>query len=172
MSSIELNLPNGVKYDQPLGLFIDNEYVSATGDEFEVIDPCRDIAILRVQGASPEDVDKAVVAARKAFDDGPWADFTPKERSTMLFKLAAILDRERTLLAAIDAYDLGKPYEAVLAGDLDETVNVFEYYAGWADKIDGKSIETSADKLCYTIQEPLGVCAQIIPWNFPIMVSS
>ncbi|KAI5366597.1 Putative aldehyde dehydrogenase domain, aldehyde/histidinol dehydrogenase [Septoria linicola] len=163
MSSTQIRLPNGTSYEQPIGLFINNEYVKGSGDEFEVVDPACDQSILSVRGASLEDVDLAVDAARVAFDDGPWSDFTPKERSKILFRLASILSRERQLLAAIDAYDLGKPYEAALAGDLDETVNVFEYYAGWADKIDGKQIETSADKLCYTTQEPLGVCAQIIP---------
>ncbi|KAF2215694.1 hypothetical protein CERZMDRAFT_94093 [Cercospora zeae-maydis SCOH1-5] len=170
MSSITINLPNGSSYEQPVGLFINNEFVQGTGDEFEVVDPVCDKSILSVRGASPRDVDVAVEAARAAFDNGPWSDFTPKERSTILFKLASILDREREMLAAIDAYDVGKPYEAALTGDLDETVNVFEYYAGWADKIDGKQIDTSPEKLCYTIQEPLGVCAQIIPWNYPCMM--
>lgn len=147
MSSLSITLPNGQHYEQPTGLFIANEFVEGTGDKFDVLDPSLDKPILTLTGASPDDVNKAVEAARDAFENGPWADFTPKERSTILFKLAGILDRERKLLAAIDAYDLGKPYEAALAGDLDETVNVFEYYAGWADKIDGKSIDTSPDKL-------------------------
>jgi aldehyde dehydrogenase (NAD(P)+) len=170
MSSLSITLPNGQQYEQPLGLFINNEFVEGSGEKFDVLDPALDKKILSITGGSIQDVDKAVAAARDAFENGPWADFTPKERSTILFKLAGILDRERKLLAAIDAYDLGKPYEAALAGDLDETVNVFGYYAGWADKIDGKTIDTSPDKLAYTVQEPLGVCGQIIPWNFPIMM--
>ncbi|EME41560.1 hypothetical protein DOTSEDRAFT_156494 [Dothistroma septosporum NZE10] len=170
MSKISIRLPNGREYEQPVGLFVNNAYVEGSGERFEVVDPSTDKPSLSIIGASTADVATAVDAARQAFDDGPWSEYTPKERSKILFRLASILDRERTLLAAIDAYDLGKPYEAVLAGDLDETINVFEYYAGWAHKIDGKSIETSADKLCYTIQGPVGVCAQIIPWNFPIMM--
>ncbi|KAF2165909.1 hypothetical protein M409DRAFT_66865 [Zasmidium cellare ATCC 36951] len=170
MSSTKILLPNGTEYEQPIGLFINNEYIGGTGDSFEVIDPSIDKPILSLKGASTADVDTAVSAARKAFDEGPWSEINPKECSKQLFKLAAIIDQNRSLIAAIDAYDLGKPYEAALAGDLDESVNVFEYYAGWADKIDGKSIETSVEKLCYTVQEPLGVCAQIIPWNFPFMM--
>lgn len=147
MSSTKVLLPNGTEYEQPIGLFINNEYIEGTGDSFDVIDPSIDRSILSLKGASTADVDTAVSAARKAFDEGPWSEINPKERSKQLFKLAAIIDQNRSLIAAIDAYDLGKPYEAALAGDLDESVNVFEYYAGWADKIDGKSIETSAEKL-------------------------
>ena len=99
-----------------------------------------------------------------------WSDKTPLERADYLFKLASLIDRDRELIAAIDAYDGGKPYPVALGVDLDESHNVFKYYAGWADKIDGKTIETSAAKLAYTVQEPLGVCAQIIPWNFPFMM--
>ena len=92
------------------------------------------------------------------------------ERAKYVFKLAELIDRDRELLAAIDAHDSGKPYSVALEADLDESYNVFQYYAGWSDKIYGKTIETSAAKLAYTLQEPLGVCGQIIPWNFPFMM--
>ena len=110
-----------------------------------------------------------VLNARNAFE-GPWSDLTPVERADFLFKLATLIDRDRKLIAAIDAFDSGKPYQVALDVDLDESYNVFKYYAGWADKIDGKTIETSSLKLAYTVQEPLGVCGQIIPWNFPFMM--
>lgn len=122
-----------------------------------------------VRGASPEDVDRAVAAARKAFN-GPWSDLMPVQRGDFLYKLATLIDRDRALIAAIDAFDSGKPFPVALEADLDESYNVFKYYAGWADKIDGKTIDTSSTKLAYTIQEPLGVCGQIIPWNFPFMM--
>lgn len=122
-----------------------------------------------MRGASAEDVDKAVVAARKA-SNGPWSAFTPVQRGDFLYKLATLIDRDRALIAAIDAFDSGKPFPVALEADLDESYNVFKYYAGWADKIDGKTIDTSATKLAYTVQEPLGVCGQIIPWNFPFMM--
>jgi aldehyde dehydrogenase (NAD(P)+) len=125
--------------------------------------------VLKLKGASPEDVDKAVSAARKAFE-GPWSDLTPLERADFLFKLANLIDRDRALIAAIDAFDCGKPFSVALEADLDESYNVFKYYAGWADKIAGKTIDTSPAKLAYTVQEPLGVCGQIIPWNFPFMM--
>lgn len=84
-----------------------------------------------------------MIAARKAFN-GPWSDLTPVERGDYLYKLATLIDRDRALIAAIDAFDCGKPFPVALEADLDESYNVFKYYAGWADKIDGKTIDTSA----------------------------
>lgn len=169
MSTLEITLPNEVKYEQPVGLFINNEFRHGSGDGFEVIDPSSAKKILDIKGGSPVDIDAAVDAAREAFD-GPWSELTPLERGDFLTKIAALIDRDRKLIAAIDAYDCGKPYSVALEADLDESYNVFKYYAGWADKIYGDTIETSTAKLAYTVQEPLGVCGQIIPWNFPFMM--
>lgn len=169
MSSISLTLPNGVKYDQPVGIFINNEYRPASGDKFDVVDPATAKHVLAVDSASPTDVDAAVEAARQAFD-GAWSEVPPVERGDYLRKLADLIDRDRKLIAAIDAFDCGKPFSVALEADLDESYNVFKYYAGWADKIYGDTIDTSPTKLAYTLQEPLGVCGQIIPWNFPFMM--
>ena len=92
------------------------------------------------------------------------------ERAKYVFKLAELIDRDRELLAAIDAHDCGKPYSVALEADLDESYNVFHFYAGWSDKIYSKTIETSAAKLAYTLQESLGVCSQIISWNLPFIM--
>lgn len=169
MSTTNITLPNGVQYEQPVGLFINNSFQQASGDKFDVVDPSTGHQILNVTGASADDVNTAVEAARKAFE-GPWSEFTPSERGDFLIKLASLIDRDRKLIAAIDAYDSGKPYSVALEADLDESYNVFKYYAGWADKIYGETIDTSPAKLAYTVQEPLGVCGQIIPWNFPFMM--
>lgn len=91
-------------------------------------------------------------------------------RANYLYTLASLIDRERTTLAALDALDTGKPYKTALEGDIDEAYNVFRYYAGWADKIEGRTIETTPAKLAYTVEEPLGVCAQIIPWFVDILI--
>ncbi|KAF4440188.1 aldehyde dehydrogenase [Fusarium acutatum] len=168
-STTSITLPNGKKYDQPTGLFINNEYVAASGDEFIVTNPVTEEEVIKLKGASKEDVDKAVQAARKAFE-GEWSELAAVDRGAFLYKLADLIDRDRELIAAIDAFDNGKPFSACLAGDLDESYNVFRYYAGAADKISGKTIETSPAKLAYVLQEPLGVCGQIIPWNFPFMM--
>ncbi|KAH7347176.1 aldehyde dehydrogenase [Plectosphaerella cucumerina] len=156
-------------YDQPTGLFIDNEFVPASGDDFAVVDPTAEKEIITLKTATTQDVDHAVAAARRAFE-GEWSDLAAVERGAFLYKLAELIDKNKELLAAIDAYDNGKPYSAALAGDLDESYNVFRYYAGAADKITGRTIETSPAKLAYVLQEPLGVCGQIIPWNFPFMM--
>lgn len=162
-STVEISLPNGLKYAQPTGLFIDNEFVSANGDEFTVYNPTTDEEIITLKGASEGDVDAAVAAARRAFE-GEWSDLSAAERGTFLYKIADLLERDSELLASIDAFDNGKPYSVALGDDLGESVNVFRYYAGAADKITGRTIETSPAKLAYVLQEPLGVCGQIIPW--------
>ena len=169
MSTVNITIPNGVKYEQPVGLFINNEFRNGSGEEFQVVSPSTEQVLLSVKGADASDVDAAVVAAREAFN-GPWSELSTVERGDYLVKLANLIDRDRELIAAIDAFDCGKPYSVALEADLDESYNVFKYYAGWADKIYGDTIDTSAAKLAYTIQEPLGVCGQIIPWNFPFMM--
>ncbi|KAJ4257738.1 hypothetical protein NW757_003364 [Fusarium falciforme] len=162
-STVEISLPNGLKYKQPTDLFIDNKFVDATGDDFTVYNPATDEKIITIKGASEKDVDKAVDAARRAFE-GEWSELAAVDRGAILYKIAELIDRDRKLLASIDAFDNGKTYTAALEGDLDESYNVFRYYAGAADKITGRTIETSPAKLAYVLQEPLGVCGQIIPW--------
>lgn len=122
-----------------------------------------DEEIVTLQGASEEDVDKAVAAARRAFD-GEWSELEAVERGALIYKLAELIDRDRKLLASIDSFDNGKSFSDAYGGDLLESYNVFRYYAGAADKISGKTIETGPNKLAYVLQEPLGVCGQIIPW--------
>ncbi|RSL68326.1 hypothetical protein CEP54_002833 [Fusarium duplospermum] len=168
-SNVEISLPNGLKYKQPTNLFINNKFVDATGDDFTVYNPATDEKIITMKGASEKDVDKAVDAARRAFQ-GEWSELAAVDRGAFLYKIAELIDRDRKLLASIDAFDNGKTYTAALEGDLDESCNVFRYYAGAADKITGRTIETSPAKLAYVLQEPLGVCGQIIPWNFPFMM--
>ncbi|KAH8674934.1 aldehyde dehydrogenase domain-containing protein [Ilyonectria robusta] len=168
-SPVEISLPNGLKYSQPTGLFIDNEFVPAAGEKFVVINPATNEEVITLPGASEEDVDKAVAAARRAFE-GEWSELAAVDRGAFLYKLSELIDRDRKLLASIDAFDNGKTYTDALEGDLDESYNVFRYYAGAADKITGRTIETSPAKLAYVLQEPLGVCGQIIPWNFPFMM--
>lgn len=125
--------------------------------------------MLNFSGASPADVDKAVAAARTAFE-GSWSDLAAVQRGQFLFKIAELIHRDRELLAAIDTLDNGKPYSAALGEDLEESYQVFKYYGGAADKIGGDTIETSPAKLAYVLREPLGVCGQITPWNYPFMM--
>ncbi|KAF9639107.1 hypothetical protein BFW01_g10004 [Lasiodiplodia theobromae] len=168
-SFVQLTLPNGLQYDQPTSLFIGNEFVPGSGEKFAVVNPVTEEEIIALQGASVSDVDEAVRTARRAFE-GEWSELAAAERGSFLYKIAELIHRDRELIASIDAFDNGKPYSATLAGDLDEAYNVFRYYAGAADKICGRIIETSPAKLAYVLQEPLGVCGQIIPWNYPFMM--
>ncbi|CDK27551.1 unnamed protein product [Kuraishia capsulata CBS 1993] len=169
--STTIKLPNGKEYEQPLGLFIGGEYITPEVDsKITVINPSNEEVITEVYAGDKADIDKAVVAARKAFESPEWRGIAASARGDYLYKIAQIIDRDRELIASIDSIDNGKPLPECVEGDLEEAYNVFKYYAGFADKITGKTIETSPEKLAYTVQEPLGVCGQIIPWNYPFMM--
>ncbi|KAF8462373.1 aldehyde dehydrogenase domain-containing protein [Kalaharituber pfeilii] len=168
--STTIKLPNGKEYEQPLGLFINNKFVpSIEGKTFEVINPTNEEVITSVHEATAKDVDVAVAAARKAFEEGAWPKTTPSERGRLLAKLGDLIERDAELLAFIDALDNGKSI-SLARGDIDIVLDTIRYYAGWADKVHGKVVETAVDKFNYIRYEPIGVCGQIIPWNFPLMM--
>jgi aldehyde dehydrogenase (NAD+) len=162
--TIELTAPNGKKYVQPTGLFINNEWVPGSkGNRIPSINPSDESEIASVHAAEPEDVDKAVAAARAAFKSGsPWREMSPTERGGLMYKLSQLVEENKELLATIETWDNGKPYQVALNEDLAEVAGCIKYYAGWADKIHGQVIDTSTAKLAYTIREPIGVCGQII----------
>ena len=114
-----------------------------------------------------EDVDRAVKAARAAFQDGAWSSLHPAERGRLLYKLARLVEEHAQELAEIDAVDAGKPVTNSLRVDLPAAVDCFEYYAGWADKIHGETVPVSGAAFTYLLRQPVGVVGQIIPWNFP-----
>src|SRR5690625_3762112 len=155
------------------GLYINGEYVSAkNGKTFSVIDPATEQVIAEVSEAQPEDVDAAVQAARKAFDHGEWTKMTAAERSRLIYKFADLLEENREELAQLEAIDNGKPYEVALVDDIDGTIEHFRYYAGWATKIHGKTVQVAPEYLTYIVHEPIGVVGQIIPWNFPLAMAA
>lgn len=173
MSKVEAKLtaPSGREYTQPIGLFINNEFVEAKGsDSFDVYDPSTGKTITSVQSASEEDVDRAVSAARKAFKG--WKKTPCFTRGNLLNKLADLIERDRELIATIEAWDGGKAYDAQAMPNIMGSISCFRYYAGYADKIEGTTTEPTGDKLGYTIREPLGVCGQIIPWNYPFLMAA
>ncbi|KAI9930607.1 hypothetical protein ASPWEDRAFT_171232 [Aspergillus wentii DTO 134E9] len=160
-----------VKYEQPLGLFIDNEFVKGSeGKTIETINPTDEKVITAVHEATEKDVDLAVAAARRAFE-GSWRKVTPTERGRLLNKLADLIERDLETLIAIEALDNGKSL-VMARGDLAGALGCLRYYAGWADKIHGQTIDTNPETLTYTRHEPIGVCGQIIPWNFPLLMWS
>jgi len=170
MTTVNLNTPHFGKHEQPTGLFINNEFVKgAEGKTFEVINPTDESVICSVHEATEKDVDTAVEAARKAFE-GDWRHkITPQERGKLLTKLADLFDQNVDEIAATEALDNGKSV-TMAKGDVGAASGCLRYYGGWADKIEGKVIDTGSDTLNYLKKEPIGVCGQIIPWNFPLLM--
>lgn len=166
-----ITLPDGNKFTQPAGLFINNEFVkSISGKTLDSINPSSGELNGTVYAAQEDDVDAAVKAATKAFKS--WKKVSGVERGDLLFKVAQALEDNRDLIGAIEAWDSGKTKEQNAVYDIDECISCFKYYAGWADKILGKVIQNDPKKLAYTIQEPYGVCGQIIPWNYPLAMAA
>nr|AVR59242.1 aldehyde dehydrogenase 1 [Platynereis dumerilii] len=159
-----------IKYSQ---LFINNEFRdSVKAKTFPTYNPCNGQMICQVQEAAKEDVDIAVEAARKAMEFGSqWRTMDASERGKLIGKLADLLERDIDYVVSLETLDNGKPFSAS-KDDLEHSATVLRYYAGWADKICGKTIPVDGDFFCYTRHEPVGVCGQIIPWNYPVAMLS
>jgi aldehyde dehydrogenase (NAD+) len=157
--------------DQPLligGKWVD----SVSGKTFPTVNPATGATICQVAEGDKADVDLAVTAARKAFEDGPWRRMSASERGRLLHKLADLIESHKEELAALESLDNGKPYRDAIAADLPLTIKCYRYYAGWADKIQGRTIPVDGPYFCYTRHEPVGVVGQIIPWNFPLLMQA
>jgi aldehyde dehydrogenase (NAD+) len=158
---------------QATKLLINNRWVnSASGKTFATINPATGEEIAQVAEADAADVDKAVRAARAAFDGGPWRKMSAAERGRTLNRLADLIEQHADELARLESLDNGKPYQVARAADLPLTIACYRYYAGWADKVQGKTIPIAGDYFCYTRHEPVGVVGQIIPWNFPLLMQA
>jgi aldehyde dehydrogenase (NAD+) len=154
-------------------LLIGNKWVdSLSGKTFPTINPATGEVITQVAEADAADVDKAVGAARAAFEKGPWRKMTASQRGLLLYRLGDLIEKNIEELAQLESLDNGKPYQVALAADLPLTIACYRYYAGWADKIQGKTIPVQGRYFCYTKHEPVGVVAQIIPWNFPLLMQA
>jgi acyl-CoA reductase-like NAD-dependent aldehyde dehydrogenase len=148
----------------------DERAEAADGRTFETIDPATGEPICEVALAGPEDVDRAVEAAEAALD-GPLRKLSPSKRAGLMYGLAELIKANGDQLAELESLDNGKPV-ASARGDIAATVSHLRYYAGWPTKIEGETIPVSArDVLCYTLREPVGVCAQIVPWNYPLLMA-
>eukprot|EP00731_Ephydatia_muelleri_P024326 Em0016g597a len=155
-------------------IFINNQwYEAVSGKTFPTINPATGAKICDVAEGDKADVDRATAAAREAFKLGsPWRTMDASQRGRLLNKLADLIERDKDYLARLETLDNGKPYTDSLTGDLPGTIACYRYFAGWADKIHGKTIPVDGPYLCYTRHEPVGVVGQIIPWNYPIMLQS
>jgi len=155
-------------------IFINNEWVdSVSGKTFPTINPATGEVICQVQEGDKADVEKAVKAAKAAFKLGSeWRTMDASKRGVLLNKLADCIERDRVYLASLESLDNGKPFQDAFNIDLSLTIKCLRYYAGWADKTHGKTIPVDGSFLSYTRHEPVGVCGQIIPWNFPLLMQA
>ncbi|XP_062946562.1 retinal dehydrogenase 2 isoform X2 [Cynocephalus volans] len=192
MTSSKIEMPGGVKAD-PAALmaslhllpsptpnleikytkiFINNEWQNSESEKvFPVYNPATGEQVCEVQEADKADVDKAVQAARLAFSLGSvWRRMDASERGRLLDKLADLVERDRTVLATMESLNGGKPFLQAFYVDLQGVIKTLRYYAGWADKIHGMTIPVDGDYFTFTRHEPIGVCGQIIPWNFPLLM--
>lgn len=166
-------VPNQQVKIGPTQLLINNEWVdSVSGRRFATINPATGEVICEVAEADAADVDKAVRAARAAFKSGEWAKMSATGRGELLYKLADLIEQNIEELARLETLDNGKPLSDSLNADLPLVIACYRYYAGWADKIQGKTIPINGPYFCYTRHEPVGVVGQIIPWNFPLLMQA
>ncbi|MBL9122715.1 MAG: aldehyde dehydrogenase family protein [Planctomycetaceae bacterium] len=143
---------------------------SVSGKTFETINPATEEVIAQVAEGDAADVDLAVAAARKAFEQGPWRKMDARDRGRLMHKLADLMEEEIDELAALETLDNGKPIRDSRNADLPLAIDCLRYYAGYADKIHGQTIPVRGNYFTYTRREPMGVAGQIIPWNFPILM--
>jgi aldehyde dehydrogenase (NAD+) len=155
---------------KPHQLLIDGHRVpSASGRTFKSLNPATEEVIATIAEGNEADVDRAVAAARRAFE-GPWRTMRAAERGHLLLKWAELLKRHADEIIEIESLDGGKPISATTRQDFPAAIDTLTYYAGWADKISGDVVPTRDDALTYTVREPVGVVAAIVPWNFPLMI--
>ena len=151
-------------------LFIDNKWVDPVdGGEFETYNPATGEVLAKVAEGDKADVDKAVKAARKALESGPWSTMDAADRGRLMFKLADLVDEKADELAALESLNCGKTITDS-KGDMAGVSNTLRYYAGWADKVEGRTVPVRGNFLSYTLRQPVGVVGQIIPWNFPFLM--
>jgi phenylacetaldehyde dehydrogenase len=160
-------------------ILINGKWVeAASGKTFATYNPATGEVLARVAEGDREDIDRAVKAARNAFETGRWSQLTASERGRVIWKLADLLEENLEEFAELESLDNGKPLKIARAADVPLAVDLFRYFAGWATKIEGNTIPISvpyapgAKFLAYTLREPVGVVGQIIPWNFPLLMAA
>ena len=161
------------------GMLINGEWVpAASGETFPTLNPATGEALCDVPAGAATDIDRAVRAARAAFESGPWSKLTSSERGRLLWKLADLLEQNLEEFAALESLDNGKPLGVARVADVPLAVDLFRYMAGWATKIHGRTFPISvpyapgAQFFAYTQRDPIGVVGQIIPWNFPLLMAA
>ncbi len=163
----------------PRQLFINGQWVdAASGQTFETPNPATGETLANIAEGDAEDINRAVRAARNAFDSGPWSRLTPSERGRILWRIGDLILEHADELAQLESLDNGKPRDVARAADVPLAADMFHYMAGWATKIEGNTINISVPYMpganfhSYTLREPVGVVGQIIPWNFPLLMAA
>lgn len=164
---------------KPQKLLIDGRWVeAAAGNTFPTLNPATGEVLGTVADGQREDIDRAVRAARKAFEQGPWRTMTPSDRGKLVWKLGDLIEAHLEEFAELESLDNGKPVTVARVADVPLAADLFHYMAGWATKVEGNTIPISvpftpgAKYLAYTVREPIGVVGQIIPWNFPLLMAA
>ena len=153
-------------------LFIDGQWVDAeSGRTFTTPNPATGEPLAEVAEGDKADIDKAVAAARRAFE-GKWSSMSARDRGRVIYKLSQLIEGRAKELAELETSDNGKPIRESSFVDIPQVVENFEYFAGWATKIEGETIPVPGKMFNYTLREPVGVCGQIIPWNFPLLMAA
>ncbi|KAI5460410.1 aldehyde dehydrogenase domain-containing protein [Mariannaea sp. PMI_226] len=169
MASITLTGTEGRQITVPTGLFINNEFVPATNNAtLDLENPATGAHLAKVSAAQKEDVDRAVAASKNAYVS--WKTAAPESRRTALNKLADLIERDAKELASLEAIDGGILFRDSMGLHIPQSIDTLRYFAGWADKVDGVSM-TIPQGLAYTRREPIGVCAAVVPWNAPLMIT-
>ena len=157
-------------------MLINGKWVdAASGKTFPTYNPATGEVLAQIAEGDREDINRAVAAARAAFDSGPWSKITPSERGHLIWKLADLVEKHGEEFAQLESLDNGKPLTIARVADVPLTADIFRYMAGWATKIEGNTIPISAHGakfLAYTLREPVGVVGQIVPWNFPLLMAA
>jgi phenylacetaldehyde dehydrogenase len=158
-------------------ILINGKWVdAASGKTFPTYNPATGEVLANIAAGDKEDIDRAVKAARAAFETGPWSKISPSERGRLIWKLADLLEKHAEEFAQLESLDNGKPLKIARVADLPLAIDHFRYYAGWATKIEGNTISLGLAKQgkfhAYTVREPVGVVGQIIPWNFPLLMAA
>ncbi|KAL6460284.1 hypothetical protein MHYP_G00320430 [Metynnis hypsauchen] len=166
---------NNMTLKMPHQCFINGKFEDAeNGKTYDTVNPTDGSVICKVSFASVADVDRAVAAAKEAFETGPWGKMNPRDRGRLLYKLADLMEEHQEELATIEAIDSGAVYTLALKTHVGMSIQTFRYFAGWCDKIQGTTIPINQARpnrnLTFTKKEPLGVCAIVIPWNYPLMM--
>ncbi|XP_055045893.2 mitochondrial 10-formyltetrahydrofolate dehydrogenase isoform X1 [Misgurnus anguillicaudatus] len=166
---------NNMTLRMPYQCFINGRFEDAEdGKTYNTVNPTDGSVICKVSYSSVADVDRAVSAAKEAFEDGPWGKMNPRDRGRLLYRLADLMEEHQEELATIESIDSGAVYTLALKTHVGMSIQTFRYFAGWCDKIQGSTIPINQARpnrnLTFTKKEPLGVCAIVIPWNYPLMM--